>query len=171
MTPGAHARDAQLNRLLAAAANVIATVRSCWLVTAATGGTWHARPMGRLQCDLEADDWRLRFVADERSRKAREIHGTGSVTATFQQGDDSFVALAGVPAVRCDAAEARLLLKKSFDVYFPTEQHRDNAAVIEIDVRELELWIRGITPEPFWLRPTRLERDVTRVWRLVCDGS
>ncbi|MGH8200807.1 MAG: pyridoxamine 5'-phosphate oxidase family protein [Steroidobacteraceae bacterium] len=171
MTPGSHDRAAHINRLLAGAANAIATVRSCWLVTAAAGGAWRARPMGRLQCDLEADDWRLRFVADGRSRKAREIHGAGSVTATFQQGDDAFVALAGVPAVRCDAAEARLLLKKSFDVYFPTEQHRANAAVIEIDVRELDLWIRGVTPEPFGLQPTRLERDAGRMWRVVSDCS
>lgn len=171
MTSGSCACDAQVKHLLAGAATTIAAVRSCWLVTPAAGGSWHARPMGRLQRDIEADEWRIRFVADGRSRKAREIQGLRSVTATFQQGDDAFIALAGVPTLRRDASEARLLLKKSFDVYFPTEPHQANAAVIEIDVREMELWIRGVTPEPFGLRPTRLERDAARVWRQVADGN
>lgn len=171
MTHGSGECDAHVSRLLAGAASAIAAVRSCWLVTAAADGSWHARPMGRLQRDVEADDWRMRFVADGRSRKAREIHGAGSVTVTFQQGDDAFVSLAGFPTVRHGAAEAQLLLQKSFERYFPTEQHRAHAAVIEIDVREMELWIRGVTPEPFGLRPTRLERAAARVWRLVKDPS
>lgn len=171
MMPVPHESDAGVNRLLAGAANAIAGVRFCWLMTAATGGLRHARPMGRLQSDLEADDWRMRFVADGCSRKMREIRDGRSVTATFQDGDAAFVALAGVATLRCDAAEAQLLLRKSFELYFPTEQHRANATVIEIDVREMELWIRGVTAEPFGLKPTRLERDATRVWRLVGDGA
>lgn len=166
-----HEYDAHLSRLLAGAAEAITAVRSCWLVTAAADGSWHARPMGRLKRDIAADDWRIRFVADGRSRKAREIHGAASATVILQQGDDAFVALAGVPSLRRDVSEAQLLLQKSFDVYFPTEHDRANAAVVEIDIREMELWIRGITPEPFGLHPTRLEREAGRAWRLVKDPS
>lgn len=170
MTPGSQESDA-LNRLLAGAADAIAAVRSCWLVTAEGGGFRHARPMGRLQRDLQADDWRVRFVADGRSRKTREIQDGPGVTVTFQHGDAAFVALAGVATLRHDVSEAELLLHKSFELYFPTEQHRANATIIEIDVQEMELWIRGVTAEPFGLKPTRLERDETRVWSLVPDGA
>jgi hypothetical protein len=31
----------------------------------------------------------------------------------------------------------------------------------------MELWIRGVTPEPFGLRPTILERDDGGGWRLA----
>lgn len=162
-----HAGDAQLNRLLQGAANAIASVRTCWLLTAAAAGSWHARPMGGLHRDLEADNWRLRFVADGRSRKMRELSGTGRVAAIFQQGEDAFGTLVGVPSLRGDISEAQVLLKKSFDTYFPTGEDRANAAVIEIDIREMELWIRGVTPEPFGVQPTRLERDATRAWHLI----
>ena len=52
-------------------------------------------------------------------------------------------------------------------LYFPTEQDRANAIFVEVDVERMELWIRGVTPEPFGLRATILERDAGRGWRLV----
>jgi hypothetical protein len=33
----------------------------------------------------------------------------------------------------------------------------------------MELWIRGVTPEPFGMRPTTLERDAGGAWRLIPD--
>lgn len=169
MTRDADEYGAHVSRLLAGAASTIAAVRYCWLVTA--NGPCHARPMGRLQRDLQADDWRLRFVADGRSRKIRHIRDAGSATITFQDGDDAFVVLTGTPSLRQDASEAQLLLKTSFETYFPTAEHRANATVIEIDLSRMELWIRGVTPEPFGLQPTRLERDASRGWLLAPQGS
>lgn len=154
-----------VSRLLAGAADAVTAVRYCWLLTA-TGASWHARPMGRLQRDLAADDWRLRFVANGRSRKVPEVRGSARVTAIFQRGDDAFVALTGVPSVHADPATAQRLLQKSFELYFPTEADRADAVVLEIDTRELDLWIRGVTPEPFGQRPTRLERDAKGKWHL-----
>lgn len=159
-----------VSRLLAGAADAITAVRFCWLLTAA-GASWHARPMGRLQQDLAADDWRIRFVANGRSRKVPEVHGSDRVTTIFQQGDDAFVALTGVPSVHQDPAAAQRLLKKSFDLYFPTEADRADAVVIEIDTRELDLWIRGVTPEPFGLHPSRLERGAAGTWRLTSSDA
>jgi hypothetical protein len=48
--------------------------------------------------------------------------------------------------------------------YFPTEKDRANAAFIEITVQQMDLWIRGITPEPFGLRPMKLERNAVGAW-------
>lgn len=167
MTREVQESDAEVSGLLTGTAAAIASVRTCWLLTATAGGAWNARPMGGLHRDLERDDWRMRFVADGRSRKAREICGGGRVAAIFQQGEDAFGTLVGVPSLRRDIPEAQLLLSKSFDTYFPTGEDRANAAVIEIDIQEMELWIRGVTPEPFGLQPTRLERDATRAWHLI----
>ena len=55
--------------------------------------------------------------------------------------------------------------KDAYAVYFPTPADRAAAAFIEIEIRRMELWIRGVTPEPFGLRATVLERDADG-WRL-----
>jgi hypothetical protein len=39
--------------------------------------------------------------------------------------------------------------------------------LIEVEVARMELWIRGVTPEPFGPYPTILERDVEGAWRLL----
>ena len=122
---------------------------------------------GRLQCDLEEDDWRFRLVADDRSRKVRELQLTQRAAAVIQSGDEAFVTLTGIPTLRADAALARQFLKSSFEVYFPAEQDRAHAAVIEIDTRRMDLWIRGVTREPFGMYPVGLERDAARSWRVV----
>lgn len=163
--------DVPLGRLLSGAAQAIAGVRYCWLLTAAQPDWLSARPMGRLQRDLEEDGWRLRFAADGRSRKIRELERCGQAAAIVQGGDDAFVTLQGVPTCCTDATLASQLLGKSFGVYFPSDEDRAHAAVIEIDTRRMDLWIRGVTPEPFGVRPVRLERDATRGWRLLPDEA
>ena len=52
-------------------------------------------------------------------------------------------------------------------MYFPSEQDRANAAFVEIETERMELWIRGVTPEPFGLDTTTLERDKSGNWRLI----
>lgn len=159
--------DIPLSRLLAGAAKTIGSVHYCWLLTAAQTGWLSGRPMGRLQCDLEEDDWRFRFVADGRSRKARELQLTRQAAAVIQSGDEAFVILTGEPRLLTDAALARQLLKSSFEAYFPSEEDRSHAAVIEMDTQRMDLWIRGVTPEPFGTSPVRLERNADRSWRMV----
>lgn len=160
--------DIALGRLLGGAARAIASARYCWLLTAAQTGWISARPMGRLQRDLEEDDWRMRFVADDRSRKLRELRLAGEAAVIVQSGDEAFVTLTGVAAVGTDSNLASQLLEKSFGVYFPSDEDRAHAAVIEIATQRMDLWIRGVTPEPFGLRPVRLQRDATRAWQLTC---
>lgn len=164
-------RGNPLDRLLAGAAQVIASVRYCWLLTDSQTGWLSTRPMGRLQCDLEKDDWRLRLIADGRSRKARELELSGHAAVIVQSGDEAFVTLTGTPTLRADASAARQLLQSSFEVYFPSEEDRAHAMVIEIDTRCMDLWIRGITPEPFGMHPVRLARAGTREWHLIPLGA
>ena len=64
------------------------------------------------------------------------------------------------------AREVLSLWKDDYNVYFPDEENRANATFVEVNVERMELWIRGVTPEPFGLHPTILERDTTATWRL-----
>jgi general stress protein 26 len=158
--------DAEVSRLLAGAAKAVAKVRYCWLMTEAGTGGANARPMGRLPPDADDDDWTIRFVTDGRSRKASEIARAGKVTVIFQHDpDDAYVTLIGRATLSAGAVRSRYW-KDAYGVYFPSEADRSNAAIVEVDVERMELWIRGVTPEPFGLQATVLERHAAGAWRL-----
>jgi general stress protein 26 len=158
--------DGEVSRLLAGAAKTIAKVRYCWLVTEAESGSASARPMGRVQPETDQNDWTIRYITDGRSRKASDIRRAGKVALLFQRGaDDAFVVLSGRATLLESASEVRQLWKDAYNAHFSTEADRPNAAFVQVDVERMELWIRGVTPEPFGLRTT-IERDAGGIWRL-----
>jgi len=160
-------RTVEVGRLLTGAAEAIARVRYCWLVTTAETWAVNARPMGWLPRELDKDDWIIWFITDGRSRKAADIRRAGEATVIFQDGDAAFVSLVG-PAMLCeDESEVRRHWKKAYDTYFPSDEQRANAAFIGVDVRSMKLWIRGVTREPFGMQTTKLERDEQGGWRLT----
>jgi general stress protein 26 len=160
--------DGEVNRLLAGAAKTIARVRYCWLVTEAETGGANARPMGRLMPDVDESDWIICFVSGGRSRKASDIRRAGKVGLIFQHDqDDAFVVLSGRATLIEAASEVRRLWKDAYNAYFPDEADRTNATFVQVNVERMELWIRGVTPEPFGLRPTVLARDAGGIWRLT----
>ena len=157
-----------MSRLLAGAAKAIAGVRNCWLVTQADTGGTSARPMGRVPPDPDKNGWNIRFVTGGRSRKASDMRRAGTVGLIFQRDqDDAFVVLSGSATLIEAAAEVRRLWKDAFNAYFPGEADRTNATFVQVNVERMELWIRGVTPEPFGLRPTVLARDAGGIWRLT----
>ncbi|SRR5216684_2300572 len=160
--------DAEVNRLLAGAAKTIARVRYCWLLTEAGTGGANARPMGRVLSDADENDWTIRFVTGGRTRKASEIRRVGKVGLVFQQDqDDAFVVLSGKAVLIEDASEVGRLWKNAYTAYFPTEAERASAIFVQVNVERMDLWIRGVTQEPFGLRPTVLKRDAGSTWHLT----
>ncbi len=160
----------EVGRLLAGALRTIGNARACWLATASGAKDATARPMGRLPPEPGDDDWTLRFVTDGRSRKASEIRRAGKAALAFQQdADEAFVALTGRASLEERESEVRRLWKKAYDPFFPTESDRANAAFLTVEADRLDLWIRGLTPEPFGMRATTLERDATGAWRLMAS--
>jgi general stress protein 26 len=156
-----------VSRLTAGAAKTMRSARYCWLMTAAEAGAPHARPMGRVLNDPGEDEWRIRFLTDGRSHKVADMRRANEVTILFQHDADlAFVTLIGKAALHEDAPETRSRWKAAYDVYFPGETDRANAIFVEVEVERMELWIRGVTPEPFGLRATALERDAGG-WRLT----
>jgi general stress protein 26 len=153
--------------LLVGAKRTIARARSCWLATASGSESPGLRPMGRLPREPGDDDWTSRFVTDGRSQKAADIRRAGKAVLVFQEGaDEAFVALTGRATLVERESEVRRRWKKAYDPFFPTETDRANAAFLTVEAERLELWIRGVTPEPFGLRTTRLDRDAAGAWRL-----
>jgi general stress protein 26 len=162
-------RDAvEVSRLLAGAAKTIGNVRFCWLLTIAEDGGANQRPMGLLLHDADEDEWTIRFLTDGRSRKAADMRRNSNVAIICQYDpDDAFVTLIG-KATPCDGeSEVRERWKDVYDPYFPSEQDRANAIFVKVDIERMELWIRGVTPEPFGLKPTTVERDAKGDWRVT----
>ena len=159
--------SADVSRLLAGAAKTMASAGYCWLATAAEAGPARIRPMGRVLNDPGEDEWTIRFLTDGRSRKAADMRRESEVAILFQHDPDlAFVALIGRAALHDSASEVRARWKRAYDLYFPTETDRANAIFVEVEVERMELWIRGVTPEPFGLRATALER-VSGGWRVA----
>ena len=159
-------------RLLAGAAKVVRSARYCWLATAVGAGGGYLRPMGRLPRATDDDEWMIRFVSDGRSNKASEMRRDNKVTIVFQnEPDDAFVSLIGQATLRERASEDGEHWRKAYEVFFPSETDRANAIFIEVNVQRMELWIRGVTPEPFGMQKTVLERDAERGWSAGGAGA
>jgi general stress protein 26 len=156
-----------VNRLLAGAAKTMRSARYCWLATATQASAPRMRPMGRVLNDPGEDDWKIRFLTDGRSRKAADMRRASEVSILFQHDPDlAFVTLIGKAALHEDQSETRSRWKSAYDVYFPREADRANAIFVGVEIGRMELWIRGVTPEPCGLRATVLERDANG-WRLI----
>ncbi len=159
-----------VNHLLEGAAKTMRSARYCWLATAAGAGASHIRPMGRVLNDPGEDPWKIRFLTDGRSNKAADMRRAAEVSILFQHDPDlAFVNLVGKAALHEDASQTRSRWKSAYDVYFPSEADRANAIFVEVEAQRMELWIRGVTPEPFGLRATVLQRD-DGDWRLIAGG-
>ena len=158
----------EVGRLLAGAAKTVASARYCWLATAAEAGAPSIRPMGRIMPDAGEDEWKIRFLTDGRSRKARDMRRAGEVTIIFQHEPDlAYVTFTGQAALHDNQGEVRERWRDAYNVYFRSETDRANAIFVEVDAQRMELWIRGVTPEPFGLQTTVLERDAGGGWRVI----
>lgn len=161
-----------IDRLLLGAATTIESVRYCWLISRADGSI-RARPMGRILPSALQNKWTILFVTNRRSRKAADLRRFDAVTLIFQNDrDDAFVRLSGTARLIEAEQEVRALWnEEAYAKYFPAPEDRANVGFIEVKVTYLELWIRGVTPEPFGMRPTILERNSQSGWTLAPDGA
>jgi general stress protein 26 len=159
--------DPMLHELLAGAAKTMASVRYCWLVTTAADGAVHGRPMGRIPPDAGEEALTVRFLADGRSRKVSEIRQAAAITAIFEnQPEDGYVTVTGRARLQDDPAVVQRRWKRGYNAYFASEADRAHALFVEVEIERMELWIRGVTPEPFGMSATVLEQDGDG-WRLV----
>jgi general stress protein 26 len=168
MTEGTTATSERVHRMLAAARETIGKVRYCWAVTASEYGGANARPMGLIPGLPGEDEWTVWFLTSDNSRKAAEIRRDRRITIAYQQdSDDAYVTLVGWAALVEDRSEIRSRWQERWNVYFSSGAEDPNAVFIRIEVDRIELWVRGVTPEPFGLRPSVLHRDSANCWNVV----
>ena len=161
-----------VGRLVDRAAATVAKAGFCWLATVDAGGAPRLRPMGRLPSEPGDDTWTLRFITDGRLAKAANIRRAGRADLVFQrEAEDAFVALSGAARLEEREAEVRRRWKRAYDAFFPTEMDKAAAVFVTVEADRLDLWIRGVTPEPFGLKTTTLERNADGVWLLKGDGE
>ena len=92
--------------------------------------------------------------------------GEREVGLIFQSDpDEAYVALFGKARLLERADDVDRFWKKHYEAYFPTPADRAAAAFIEVEINRMELWIRGVTPEPFGLHATKLARE-GGAWRV-----
>ena len=158
----------EVERLLAGAAKTVKESSYCWLMTAAAGAGANARPMGLVARALNAESWTVSFLTDGRSHKVEDIRRVNAISLLFQvEPQDAFVKLDGKAVLQEDRNEVLQRWKRAYEPYFPTEVDRLHAIFVDVLITKLDLWIRGVTPEPFGLQTTTLEREVQGPWRLV----
>jgi general stress protein 26 len=165
---GKEARD--IGRILAGAKEIVASVQYCWLISRADGSV-RARPMGRILSRPAEDRWTVRFITNRRSRKAADMVRSAAIYLIFQKDrDDAFVGASGTARLIEAAPEVQALWNEGvYSKYFPTEEDRANVGFVELKITRLELWIRDVTPEPFGLQATILQRDPQGDWTLAHD--
>ncbi len=160
----------EVGPLVERAAATITAAPFCWLATVDESGAPRLRPMGRLPPEAGEDAWTLRFVTDGRALKAGNIRRAGRADLVFRrEAEDAFVALAGTARLEERETEVRRRWKRAYDAFFPSEADKASAVFLTVEANRLDLWIRGVTPEPFGLKTTTLERGADGVWLLKGD--
>lgn len=161
--------DPAADRLLDGVSDLIAATPFCWLATRDESAGVSARPMGRVSAHPQKTDWTVSFVTDGRSRKSSQMRQAERVTLIFDGAPrGQFAALTGVARICDDAGECGRRWKPEFNQYFPTQLDRQNAVFVDVAVDRMELWIQGVTPEPFGIRTTVLLK-ADGGWRLQPD--
>ncbi len=164
--------QAGAQRLLDAAADVVGEAPYCWLAAQAESGGVGLRPMGRISPHPAKTGWTVSFVTDGRSPKAAELRRGGAVALVFQrEAADAYVAAHGTARLAVESADVARRWRAAYDVYFPTEADRANAIFVDVAVTRLDLWIRGVTPEPFGMTTTTLLRGADGGWSFANPGE
>ena len=162
---GSESPEPSVDALLAAALQAIVKVRYCWAVTNSEYGP-RARPMGHVAHLPGADPWSMWFLTRGSSRKVADIRCNERVSLVFQhEPSDAYVALSVRAVLMCDPIKVRARWEEHYNTHFPTDIDRAGAVFFQLTADCLDLWIRGITPEPFGGMTTTLRRDATQYWR------
>jgi general stress protein 26 len=158
-------QDPQLERLLAAAREVISEVPYCWVVTASGHGGANARAVKAFPNAPDEDVWTRWFLTNRAGRKATEIGDTGRATLAYQhRSGEAYVALVGRAEIIDDDQEVERRLK---DVYDPEGTLAGKLVAVRVTGERLELHLRGVTAEPWGHGRTWLGRMPDGSWHLV----
>jgi len=94
-------------------------------------------------------------------------HPTTETIGLIVQDDarQAFAWLTGSADLLGGFEDVRRYWRDAYAAYFPSPEDQANVAFIEVRVERMALWIKGVTPEPFGIRPTYLERGADNIWQ------
>lgn len=159
-----------LDRLLAGVSTATKHAPYYWLATASEDGPANVRPMGRLleRVGDGADEWLIAFFTDGRSHKAADMRRDSRVTVILQHdASAAFVAFSGRAKLVESKHEVDKRWRDEYNAFLPSPGDRAHVVFVDVDVERMELWIRGVTPEPFGFHTTTLVRDTKHGWRVA----
>jgi hypothetical protein len=81
--------------------------------------------------------------------------------------DDSYVTLIGRGVIIADRALLRARWQPAWNQFFPAGADDETSIFVQLVADRIELWVRGVTPEPFGTRGAILERGPGPPWRMV----
>ena len=81
--------------------------------------------------------------------------------------DDSYVTLIGRGVIIADRALLRARWQPAWNQFFPAGADDETAIFVQLEADRIELWVRGVTPEPFGTRGAILERGPGQPWCMV----
>jgi general stress protein 26 len=155
-----------VNRILAAARQVMAKVTDCWAATPTAEGGVSARVVAPIPAMPDEEDWTICFVTSGRSRKAAEIARSGRLTLGYQHHPDrSYVVLSGQAALVAERSLICTRWHNAWRPYFPGGPEDPDVILVRLAVDRIELCMRGVSPEPFGILYAAIGRDKAGVWR------
>jgi general stress protein 26 len=161
---------ARVNRLLTAAGDTMAKVADCWAATPSEAGGVNVRVVGPIPGVPGEEDWTIWFATRRSSRKAADIRRSGLLTLGYQHHPDrAYVALIGGAVLIEDRREIRDRWRENWRLYFPGGPDDPDTVFVRMNTRRIELCVPGVSPEPFGLRPSVIERGDDRSWRILSD--
>jgi general stress protein 26 len=140
---------------------LLSSFRTAMFVTRSLEGSeLHMRPLG-LQGDPSVFGGTLWFLADDRSRKVREIQRDASVSLVFQNdADGRYLQLDGMAAVVSDRAKVRELYTPIARTWFPEGLDDPHLTLIRFDA----------TGGAFWNSPGGMLQSLAAFTKSVVTG-
>lgn len=159
--------ELQVERLIAAARDMIAEVPFFWVVTSAGDGDANARVVKAQPSGTGGDFWTRWFLTPRIGRKSAEIRRTRRVTLAYQHNSgNAYVALSGQAELLDDRAEVESRFQGSaYDD--PEGIVAAGLIAVRVTADHLELHVRGVTAEPWGRGRTLLDRQPDGSWRLA----
>jgi general stress protein 26 len=130
--------------------DLIQDIRMCMMTTAASDGSFDARPMAtQFPKDFDGTLW---FLTRNESGKVAEIQQDDHVSLLYaDNGDSKYVSIKGRASVSHDKAKIHELWNSMYKAWFPDGEDDPAITVLEVRMTEADFWeasssrlVRGI---------------------------
>lgn len=152
-------------RVVRVATELVRRKKYCLLATRADDGV-HARVLQPVGLDADLTVW---LGTSPASHKVQELRRDSRATLVYEDDrDQSAATLMGTILLVDDPVELQRRFPTAFYAFFPEGPLVDYVLLRFVPSR-IEVWNarRRLTPEPFGLRASTIERDETGAWRLA----